>query len=123
MKGFIIPLIIGLTGCATSVDNSVFWNSVGDNRSLICKNKNIAVDMIKFGHTERSILGQALKVRNMNKKDECFIVESSKIARTGVTFIFPLVDEFPESFRGVKSKIEEVDYNKNKYWLIRTENK
>ncbi|MBX9837927.1 MAG: hypothetical protein K2X69_06375 [Silvanigrellaceae bacterium] len=123
MRSFVIPLILGLTGCVSNVNNSIVWNSVGENRSLICKDKNISVDMIKFGHTERSLLGQALKVRNMKKKEECFIVESGKIARTGVTFIFPLIDEFPESFRGIKSEIEEVEYKRNKYWLIKTANK
>jgi hypothetical protein len=120
MKFFIIPLMIGLTGCAGGVDNRVFWNSIGNNNSLICKNKDVAVHMIKFGYSERSKIGQALKFRRMLKEDECFIVESQKITRTGVVHIFPLDENFPESFRGVKTKIEKVDYNQNRYWLIKT---
>lgn len=123
MKKFSIFLMIGIagiSGCSTIIDNRVFWNNVGDGNSLICKDTLTATKMVQFSYHERSYLGQALKIRNMNKEKNCFIVNRSQIRKTGDVFVFPLVNDFPESFRGVKQKVEEVELDDKKYWLINT---
>lgn len=120
MKLLIICICVLLSACASKLDNKVYWNSIGQENNLICENKDDAIHMIRFSNSERSIVGQALKIRNMNKNKDCFIVDSEYVYKTGVKHKFPLTEEFPESFRGVKKEIEKIFYNNKEYWLVET---
>lgn len=120
MKLLIICICVLLSACASKLDNKVYWNSIGQENNLICENKDDAIHMIRFSNSERSIVGQALKIRNMNKNKNCFIVDSSYVYKTGIKQQFPLTEDFPESFRGVKKEIEKILYNNKEYWLIET---
>lgn len=120
MKVVFIVISVLLAGCSVGVDKSIYWNSVGEERSLICINKEIAVNMVRFSNTERSRLGQILKIKNMHKSKECIVVNSNDIIKTNVTYKFPLTKEFPEKYRGVRKVIKEITYKNDKYWLVET---
>ncbi len=109
-----------LTGCANNIEKRAFWHNVGENNVLICKNLETSVSMVKFGNSERSVAGQALKARKMIKSEECKIVKVYETEKTGKVHIFDLTQEFPESFRGVKKQIEQIKYSNQDYWLIPT---
>lgn len=110
-----------VSGCAMKVDKNIYWHSVGKEKSIICKDKETAATMVRFGYSERARFGQALKIRNMYKSNDCLVVNTKDIYNTGVIYKFPIAIEFPESFRGIKKEIKEITYNNNNnYWLIET---
>lgn len=112
-----------LTGCASNIDNRVLWHNLGENNVFICKDLKTSISMVKFGNSERSLAGQVLKARRMVKSEECKIVKIYEIKKTGSVHTFDLTEEFPESFRGVKKQIEQIEYSNQLYWLIPTKNK
>lgn len=120
MKVVFIVISVLLTGCSVGVDKSIHWKSIGEEKSLICINKEIAVNMVRFSNTERSRLGQMLKIKNMHKSKECIVVNSNDIIKTNVTYKFPLTKDFPEKYRGVIKEIKEITYKNDKYWLVET---
>lgn len=116
--------LVLLAGCSGNQVNTTMYNLHEiKGKQVICYQQEEATRLVKMGAGANGKNGkaqQALILANSIKQSKCKIVVAEKVIKTGDLVIFPITDEFPESFRGVKKAVYKVNYENNSYWLVPT---
>lgn len=114
-------IIVLLAGCSSNPVNTTMYNLHAiKGKEVICYQQEEATRLVKMGFSANGKAQQALILANSMKQSKCKIVASEKVKKTGDVVIFPITDEFPESFRGVKKAVYKVNYDNSSYWLVPT---
>lgn len=114
-------MLVLLAGCSSNqVDTTMYNLHAIKGKEVICYQQEEATRLVKMGFTASGKADQALILGNSIKQSKCKIVEHSQVVKTGDLVIFPITDEFPESFRGVKKAVYKVNFENNGYWLVPT---
>ena len=114
-------ILVLLAGCSGNQVNTTMYNLHEiKGKQVICYQQEEATRLVKIGFSANSKAQQALILANSVKQSKCKIVVDEKVIKTGDLVIFPITDEFPESFRGVKKAVYKVNYESNSYWLVPT---
>lgn len=110
-----------LAGCSGNQVNTTMYNLHEiKGMEVICYQQEEATRLVKMGFSADSKTQQALILGKSIKQSKCKVVDENKVRKTGDLVIFPITDEFPESFRGVKKAVYKVNYENNSYWLVPT---
>lgn len=114
-------VLVLLAGCSSNQVNTTMYNLHEiKGQEVICYQQEEATRLVKMGFTANSKVQQALILSNSIKQSKCKIVDKDKVRKTGDLVIFPITDEFPESFRGVKKAVYKATYENSSYWLVPT---
>jgi hypothetical protein len=114
-------MLLLLAGCSGNPVNTTMYNLHEiRGKEVICYQQEEATRLVKMGFTAKGKAQQAIILGNSMKHSKCKVVDEQEVKRTGDIVIFPITDEFPESFRGVKKAVYKVNYENNSYWLVPT---
>lgn len=114
-------ILVLLAGCSSNQINTTMYNLHEiKGMEVICYQQEEAIRLVKMGFSADSKTQQALILGRSIKQSKCKVVDENKVRKTGDLVIFPITDEFPESFRGVKKAVYKVSYENNSYWLVPT---
>jgi hypothetical protein len=112
-----------VAGCSSKPYDTTMYNlHKVKGQEVICKQEADAIHMVKMGFSASAKYQQGLILANASKQGKCRLVEEASVVKTGDSVIFPITDEFPESFRGIKKVVFRVHHNGEIYWLVPTGN-